>query len=167
LLFEGAGAAAIDTAGKFSRLSPERAAEVATEVAAWEAAAFETGEAAVPAGFPRATVAAWAAFATAGSLSRLARKGIAEPAMVAATGVVAPVVIGEGTDPNSSLLSLKGAVEYAAEVSDCKTSLFCTGSARSAPGAVAAGVALALALAAVAAGDMLGGSVPASVGGPK
>jgi hypothetical protein len=47
-----------------------------------------------------------------------------------------PVALGAGlTAPSSFLLSLKGAAEGAAEVSGCKPSLFCIGSARSARGA--------------------------------
>ena len=53
---------------------------------------------------------------TAGEFSGLSLKGIAEPAMVVATGTVALVICGAATDPNFSLLALKGAAGFAAVV---------------------------------------------------
>jgi hypothetical protein len=73
------------------------------------------------------------------------------------------------TAPNSFLPLLKGAAGVAAKVFDGGPSFFSILAARCAAAvwAAADGVALALALGAVAGGDTLGGSVPASAGRPK
>jgi hypothetical protein len=58
-----------------------------------------------------------AATDTAGKFSLLSLKGIAEPAMMVATGDDLPVDLGVGlTAPGLFLPSLKGAAEVAAEV---------------------------------------------------
>ena len=85
---------------------------------------------------------------TAGNCSGLSSKGIAEPAMVEATGAVALVIFGAATDPNLSLLSLKGAAEFAAKVVDGEPSFLSTLAALSAPAVLAAVVAAGVAPAA-------------------
>jgi len=103
-----------------------------------------------------------AATDTAGNCFGLSPKGAAE---------VAAEVAAEATSAackrcESFWAFAGGAAEREAEVCDGEPSLFSTGSARSARGAVAAGAVLALAFAAVAAGDALSGS-PASAGRPS
>jgi len=85
---------------------------------------------------------------TAGNCSGLSSKGIAEPAMVEATGAVALVIFGAATDPNLSLLSLKGAAEFAAKVFDAEPSFLSTLAALGAPAVLAAVVAAGVAPAA-------------------
>ena len=70
-----------------------------------------------------------AATDTAGNFPGLSPKGIAEPAMVVATGEDLPVALGAGLmAPSLFLLSLKGTAEFAAVVTGGEPPVLLTGS---------------------------------------